>query len=313
MLALAASFVNIQPGFAASASFREQLVSASAPSQALVQEDGMSLGMSIRDTLSLVEHKFYNAIVRKATYPLPAVQHDKDPASGYNEGSPLYEEQQRWMQRNGDNSLPNGGDFEWVPVPWRSVWQQFYDYPMSSVFGLILQILLIICFAWLYLQYMPSWRRKHADLAFHHSNEADSFTDWRHTPWDVNCGQDWQLCCWGAFCPMIRWADTIGNERVLKGSFWTAFFLMLILYVIGPLTFGISLIAALCIAIYFRQRMRRIFNLSPGEPLTVFYDTLLWCCCPFCALMQEARQVEKAQAIKAYREGEAATRAYPYA
>jgi len=289
---------------AASGGFRAQLP------QALVQEEGSSTAL-FRDALALVEHKVYNALVRKAGYPLPVVHHDKDPASGYNQGSPLYEEQQRWVERNGDNSIPGAGELAWVPLPWRSVWEQFYFHPVQSVCGLIFQILIVVCFAYLYLQYMPTWRKNHRDLAYHQSNEAASFRDWRHTPWDINCAQDWQLCAWGWCCPIIRWADNIGHESVLKGSFWTAFFLMLILNILAPITFGISLVFALCIAIYFRQKMRRIFDLRPGEPMIVMYDVFLWCCCPCCALVQEARQVEKQSAIQAFHEAEARQQQFP--
>lgn len=276
---------------------RSQSDTAMAPLQAFVQEEGTSFKVA----LTTMEHDLYGVIARKVGYPLPVVQHDKDPASGYNPGSPLYDEQERWVERNGDNSIPGpGGQFGWVPEPWRTVWQQFYDYPVYSVLGLFFQIFLVLVFAYLYLQYMPTWRKNHADLAYHSSSEADSWTDWRHHPFDANCTSDWQLCIWGLCCPFIRWADNVTHDRVAAGSFWGALLFMLFMNIISPLTFGISLVVALCVAIYFRQRMRRTFNLSPGEPKTVFLDTLLWCCCPFCALMQETRQVEKQSAVRAF-------------
>lgn len=304
--ALVVVAISALPSHAASAALRAQLTPAVAPSQAFMQEEGSSAAL-FRDTLSVVERDLY-AVARKVGYPLPVVYHDKDAASGYNEGSPLYEEQQRWVERNGDNSLPVSGGapsgrFAWVPSFWRPFWEQCYYQPVSAVAALIFQIFISVLFAWLYLKYMPIWRKNHMDLPYHQSNEAD----WRHSPWDVNCANDWQLCLWGFCCPYIRWADTITNvfvmgqnssapkpsPEVLRWAFWRAFAFMLILSLLAPLTFGISLVVAILIAVQTRQTARVAFRLSPGDPRALLYDTLLWCCCPFCALMQEARQVEE--------------------
>lgn len=62
---------------------------------------------------------------------------------------------------------------------------------------------------------------------------------------------------------------------------------------LSHLTFTISHILFVGIAVYYRQQLREKFGLSSGTWDTILQDCIVWCCCPCCAAAQEARQVER--------------------
>lgn len=249
----------------------------------------------LKRALSFLEGNVISDRLHTNYYSMPTVSHDKEPGRGYIAGSPYHGEQQAWVEQNGDNSLPLVEDrFRWVPSPFRPTWQAFYEYPITSVIVLFLHVIVLVVFAYFYRQYMASWRQT---SGFQEQLLSNQDRGWSHSLIDCNCQKDWNICLLALCCPIIRWADTIGNDKVLKGSFWTAFFLMLFLGILGPFTFGVSVIISICVGIYFRQRMRTIFNHSPGKPIELLGDVILWCCCPFIAIVQEAREVERVMPV----------------
>lgn len=114
--------------------------------------------------------------------------------------------------------------------------------------------------------------------------------DWPFEHWKLK--SDWPICLMACCCPAIRWADTIGSDRLWGGFFWHAFLLFLVLQILGIYTYGFSVLVLLCIGIYFRQKIRGNFKKSNSWS-TYASDVLLWCCCPCLAIAQEALEVER--------------------
>lgn len=241
--------------------------------------------------------RFVAFLEEKAGIPLPTVSHDKKAGNGYSPGSPMFNDQEAWVARNGDNVRVGTDDFvfSWVIPPWRDFWVNFYYHPIRSVFMMLLQILLWVLLAYLYIHFAAGWRRSR----FLEQAQTQHF--FLHSPWDVDCCSgtkqfDWEICLCTFCCPFIRWADTVGNPKMFPGAFWPAFLSMVILVWLAPLTLGFTLaVVTPLVGVYYRQQMRTKFGHAAGKPWTWVYDTLLWCCCPFCAIAQEAREVEKVE------------------
>mmetsp|Transcript_120902 Transcript_120902/g.387070 ORF Transcript_120902/g.387070 Transcript_120902/m.387070 type:complete len:294 (+) Transcript_120902:111-992(+) len=109
----------------------------------------------------------------------------------------------------------------------------------------------------------------------------------------LDCFGQPKICCWVLCCPAIRWADNISTMGVLR-SFWLAF----VMYLGVTLVFNesVDLCAWLLVALIgagFRQELRLKFKMPTGR-MFFFQDLLLYCCCTFCAITQETRQVEEA-------------------
>lgn len=127
--------------------------------------------------------------------------------------------------------------------------------------------------------------------------EAEPDKEWAYTAFDVNncCGRDQKICLCGWCCPWIRWADTLSQDKVQLIGFWPALLIPLICHLLDIVTAGLSGVIFLCVAVYFRQQLRKVFGVQHGTLKTVGLDCLLWwCCCP-CAAIQEARQVQYAR------------------
>lgn len=220
---------------------------------------------------------------QQISLPMPEVQHLKDAGEGYSRGSPLYSRQAR---RRARRELEGGGsavDGEWHLDGW---WRMLAENPAMAAFGYALNILLIVAFAYVYKSYRQ-------DAARPGEREMRLEDGWAYGPLDCReLKADWTICCMALFCPAVRWADTIGSDKIWPGVFWEAFLLFLFLQALGPLTFGVSILISLCVGIYFRQKIRRKFMKAISWK-TYAQDCLLWCCCPCCAIAQEAREVGK--------------------
>lgn len=102
------------------------------------------------------------------------------------------------------------------------------------------------------------------------------------------------FCAW--CCPAIRMADTyakkpfplMGGE---SGNFWIALIIVTGLIGLSRLSFGFTSALLFCMNIYYRQQLRKQYELHNGGPSCV-WDFLAWSCCAPCAIAQEARQVE---------------------
>mmetsp|Transcript_32099 Transcript_32099/g.89424 ORF Transcript_32099/g.89424 Transcript_32099/m.89424 type:complete len:249 (+) Transcript_32099:2-748(+) len=106
-----------------------------------------------------------------------------------------------------------------------------------------------------------------------------------------SCDPDWRICCCSCCCGGIRWADSMGSEKVRFMSFWPAVLLFAVLQYLAGLT-GVACLALLALGVLGRQRLREVYDLPHGDCQTCWQDCLIWLCCGPCAIMQEASQVE---------------------
>lgn len=103
------------------------------------------------------------------------------------------------------------------------------------------------------------------------------------------CFGDIPMCVLGCCCPVLRWADTVSQPKLL--SFWKAFFIFFILILLHVYTFGISTLLAMAVGVYYRQRLRSHYGMSDSRTLaTICIDLLAWTFCQPCAIIQEARE-----------------------
>lgn len=119
------------------------------------------------------------------------------------------------------------------------------------------------------------------------------------------CFQDLRLAVFSCMCPVLRWADTMdksGNDSY--GSlitYWKGIALMATLYALNMYIgyvamypfLGLSFATVLLVVnVIYRQKLRRRYSILAGSFRTFAEDVGAWLCCPCCAMVQEARQVE---------------------
>lgn len=92
------------------------------------------------------------------------------------------------------------------------------------------------------------------------------------------------VCCWHA-----RWADTM--QLAGQRRYWVAVLVLTALDSIYPATYGVSLLLLLCFVLYQRRKLRAAYGVDTGG-VTVLEDCCIYCHWPFCAIIQEAQQVE---------------------
>lgn len=233
-------------------------------------------------------------------YPFENVTHNKTRGHGYSSGSPLYKRQRDWSRQHGRNTLQAARTeetFAKVPEPWRRRWVDLYDHPSVSLAYLAAHVLLWLVVAFLYYQYKESVVVILDDVE---KRESRGEGGWRHNPCDCNCVDDWSVCLSAFCCPFVRWADTVSSETGEREPrvFWQALCVMLLLSILAPFTLGLSLAVFACLGIWYRQRLRRMFNHSPDSAWTLAYDGFLWCCLPCWAIAQEAREMEQVRPWK---------------
>jgi len=108
-----------------------------------------------------------------------------------------------------------------------------------------------------------------------------------------SCGDDIGLCLCSLCCLPIAWADTMSNDRMqLIPNFWIALCVACLEIVeFYWLTFGLSRILFVGVAVYYRQQLRRAYGLRSSTCPTCCLDCCVWLFFPPCAAVQEARQV----------------------
>lgn len=104
--------------------------------------------------------------------------------------------------------------------------------------------------------------------------------------------KDCQMCVCACCCPWIRWADSASAPHIQFLAFLPGLFITALLASASAVTFGTSLPILLLIVVLSRQRIREVYGLPAGTITILCGDCLLWICCPCCAIVQEARQVE---------------------
>lgn len=107
------------------------------------------------------------------------------------------------------------------------------------------------------------------------------------------------ICVCAFCCVAIRTADTISKSseeynvpRAIIPSFWLALAFVLGIEFLFTITGGLGWILAVAVGVYFRQRIRRMYGLPNCTGKVLAWDCLFWCCCPWCSIAQEARQVQ---------------------
>jgi Cys-rich protein (TIGR01571 family) len=109
------------------------------------------------------------------------------------------------------------------------------------------------------------------------------------------CLGDGRVCICGLCCPAIRWADTISEE---KGGFLDFSSALLVMMGLGfmclcPYSGLIAWIGIVFVGVYYRQRIRLRYGLEADTVQSYIEDVFVWCCCAWCAICQEARQVDE--------------------
>lgn len=105
------------------------------------------------------------------------------------------------------------------------------------------------------------------------------------------CLGDLKICALGFCCPCLAWANTL--ERRLNVPYWKAFGIFFGLMLLHAYTMGLSSIAVVALGVYHRQKLRESYGIDSyesGSKGTLAIDTLLWCFCQPCAIVQEARE-----------------------
>lgn len=104
--------------------------------------------------------------------------------------------------------------------------------------------------------------------------------------------RDCQMCVCALCCPWIRWAESASKDQIQFLTFIPALFITALLSSASTVTFGATVPILLLITVLCRQRIRDAYGLPSGTCGIICGDCLLWICCPCCAIVQEARQVD---------------------
>jgi len=148
-----------------------------------------------------------------------------------------------------------------------------------------------------------------AVAAFYHSKKTDSTTppedgsehsiallqknEFRYGLFD--CLQVPSLTAFSFLCCPVRWADTIHMAGFM--AFWAGASIMIGLGAASPWTSGLTIVLALIMAVYYRQKLRGEFEMATGTMKSIAEDIATYAFCPCLAVVQEARQLEEAYAV----------------
>lgn len=103
---------------------------------------------------------------------------------------------------------------------------------------------------------------------------------------------DSRICCFGHFCLPVRWADTASSHKIGFITFWNGLFLYTVAAALSSVSYGITGLICLVLAVMNRQQIRARYGMPNGTFSTFVADIAVWCCCIPCAAMQEALEVE---------------------
>jgi len=162
-------------------------------------------------------------------------------------------------------------------------------------------VLLVLVFALLYNMHRAKWTSRDDVSTVQNTLNEQGFQFGLFGCWKAPLLTLFVCCCFP-----LRWADTMdkANDQGKFMSYWNAIILWLILEAAslflmcmtnyGSITVDIILIIALAVGVFFRQKLRQKFN-ARQDARSYAEDILSWWCCPWCAVVQEARQVEYAR------------------
>jgi len=239
---------------------------------------------------------------------MPVTKHDKTAGADYNKGSPLFKKQETMkasgMETATDEKPPekkmaglNDGASISVTVPppekatdlprWWRLYGGWKVHTKASLMNFLSFFVVVMFTALIWLKCAGGRSRRGFDEGRRSTGFAYGMFSMDHC-----CGHHANVCFCTFCCSPLRLADTYSKEPFpFIGQFWVALIIVTCLMGFGQLTFGATTFMLTVLGIYFRQQMRKQYNME-ASGTTLLFDILAWFLCPFCAVAQEARQVE---------------------
>lgn len=175
--------------------------------------------------------------------------------------------------------------------PERQFWKEYNKAYWEKMVGISAYLLQIFIVAFLYMQFCkPAVSVKIPESQV----RTEEFQFGAFDPND--CARDCQMCVCAGCCPWIRWAENMSKDHIQFLAFLPGLFITALLASAGSVTFGASVPILVLVVVLGRQRIRDAYGLPSGTCHILLGDCLLWICCPCCAIVQEARQVEYVEA-----------------
>jgi len=242
---------------------------------------------------------------------MPVTSHSKTAGDGYKKGSPLYGKQQE-LEKNGapapkaeEKGSKTSAALKAPTVPgvpqvatipsWEKVYGGEKDHVSYGLSYFCSYFILTMLVALIWIKCTVPGRTKEG--YDERKNNALGFA-YGMFSFDHCLGHHGCVCLCSWCCAPLRLADTYSKEPAsLVKSFWAALVMITCLLGLQHLTFGFTGFLFLCVAVYFRQGLRKKYGLEAGGS-TYLKDFVSWLCCPFCSMAQEARQVEFVLPIK---------------
>lgn len=122
------------------------------------------------------------------------------------------------------------------------------------------------------------------------------------------CYSDPKLSLMACCCPALRWADSMDKAATPAKSlisYWPGVLLVLGFTLVNMML-SFALLHVFCgfclhivfvlVMVFFRQKLRRRYQIKGGSFRTFAADMIGWLCCPCCSIVQEAREVEQSLA-----------------
>jgi len=216
--------------------------------------------------------------------PMPTTGHLKEAGGGYMPGSPLYAKQEKRAP------APTTAPAIIPPIDATGVGTTPLARIKQWLMTEIASIFLLFLFACIYRKTKTDGPK---DGTAHSNSSGFTYGLFEVGGFESdNC----KICCSAFCCPYIRWAETLNS---FKGGmqFWLAFWILMFLHLISIPTAGIAFLLTVFMGVRYRQRLRDAYG-HENTKVNVAWDFGAWCCCPCCAIVQEAREVENIQAYK---------------
>lgn len=172
-------------------------------------------------------------------------------------------------------------------------WKWFWRLMRDVVFSLSIWLLLTALFACYWDQTKEYRMGVPNDGKSHLPQDLDGA--WKFPLWDC-CG-DPCMCCLAVCCPAVRWADTVRMSGLMGfGCGVTCFVLCQIAY--NALLAPIGFIPLALVGTYYRQKLRKKFDMPHCTASTMSQDCLIYSFCSCLAINQEARTLEEAYVVR---------------
>lgn len=154
--------------------------------------------------------------------------------------------------------------------------------------GSLVYILGSLLFAWIYRQLSQRDSSKQYFLPDARP-DLSRLANQRHFSFGLfECFYAPSICILGCCCPAMTWSSTLDRQGYLK--FFKAFSVLLMLIVLNSYSYGLSTVGVVVAGVYYRQKLRKTYQIENGSGRTVACDILAWTFCTTCAVIQEARE-----------------------